>query len=209
MSDDRRNEGQLICDVIGLESLVDSITYQLATSAPDAPTATAILGPFWRANAPRRQMGESIVHNIPDGDHTFMSGRVTDYLTGEPIEGAELDVWHTAPNGLYEQQDENQVDFNLRGRFTTGKDGQYSFYCLRPTSYPIPGDGPAGKLLQLLDRHPMRPAHIHFIVRTPSSSEFSRQFQLPAPSPTLLTNQTISGLRPCLQTHHHANLRPP
>ena len=164
MSDDRRNEGQLLCDVIGLESLVDSITYQLASSATDAPTSSAILGPFWRANAPYRQMGESIVHNIPDGDHTLMHGRVTDFITGEPIEGAELDVWHTAPNGLYEQQDENQVDFNLRGRFTTGKDGVYSFYCLRPTSYPIPYDGPAGKLLQLLDRHPMRPAHIHFIV---------------------------------------------
>lgn len=166
-STDKRNEGQLLSDIIGLESLVDEITYKLATDATDAPTSTAILGPFWRANAPTRKMGESIVHNIPDGDHTFMHGTVMDYLTGEPIEGAELDVWHTAPNGLYEQQDENQVDFNLRGRFTTGKDGRYYFYCLRPTSYPIPYDGPAGKLLQLLDRHPMRPAHIHFIVSAP------------------------------------------
>ena len=168
MSTDKRNEGQILSDVIGLESLVDEITYKLATCATDAPTSSAILGPFWRANAPTRKMGESIVHNIPDGDHTFMHGVVTDYLTGEPIEGAELDVWHTAPNGLYEQQDENQVEFNLHGRFTTGKDGRYNFYCLRPTSYPVPFDGPAGKLLQLLDRHPMRPAHIHFIVRAPN-----------------------------------------
>ena len=167
MSTAERNEGQLLGDVIGLESLVDEITYKLASSAADAPTATAILGPFWRKNAPVRQMGDSIVHGIPDGDHTFLNGVVKDYLTGRPIECAELDVWHTAPNGLYEQQDENQVDFNLRGRFTTGKDGRYSFYCLRPTSYPIPYDGPAGKLLQLLDRHPMRPAHIHFIVSAP------------------------------------------
>ena len=164
MSDDRRNEGQLLCDVIGLESLVDEITYTLASSATHCPTSSAILGPFWRADAPRREMGASIVHNIPDGDHTWMHGTVTDYLTSEPIEGAELDVWHTAPNGLYEQQDEDQIDFNLRGRFKTGKDGKYNLYCLRPTSYPIPYDGPAGKLLQLLDRHPMRPAHIHFIV---------------------------------------------
>ncbi|KAI9881116.1 MAG: hypothetical protein M1830_008274 [Pleopsidium flavum] len=168
MSTDRRNEGQLLCDVIGLESLVDEITYKLSTSASDAPTSTAILGPFWRKDAPRRKMGSTIVHGIDDGDHTFMHGKVTDYLTGDPIEGAELDVWHTAPNGLYEQQDEKQVDFNLRGRFTTGRDGKYSFYCLRPTSYPIPDDGPAGKLLQLLDRHPMRPAHIHFIVSAPN-----------------------------------------
>ena len=169
MSTDVRNEGQLLCDVIGLESLVDEITYSLASTATSAPTSTAILGPFWRANAPHRDMGSSIVHNIPDGDHTFMHGIVTDYITGEPIEGAELDVWHTAPNGLYEQQDKGQVDYNLRGRFTTGKDGRYSFYCLRPTSYPIPNDGPAGRLLALLDRHPMRPAHIHFIVSLPRS----------------------------------------
>ena len=168
MSDDKRNEGQLLSDVIGLESLVDEITYKAATEVTNAPTSTAVLGPFWRANAPVRRMGESIVHGIPDGDHTYMHGTVTDYVTGEPIEGAELDVWHTAPNGLYEQQDENQVDFNLRGRFVTGKDGRYNLYCLRPTSYPIPYDGPAGKLLQLLDRHPMRPAHIHVIISAPN-----------------------------------------
>ncbi|KAI9703688.1 MAG: hypothetical protein M1836_007458 [Candelina mexicana] len=168
LSTPKCNEGQLLSDILGLSSLVDTITSDLTTSAPNAATSSAILGPFWRANAPQLPMSSSIVHNIPDGDHTLMHGTVTDHVTGKPIEGAELDVWHTAPNGLYEQQDDNQVDMNLRGRFTTGKDGRYDFYCLRPTSYPIPGDGPAGKLLQLLDRHPMRPAHIHFIVSAPN-----------------------------------------
>jgi catechol 1,2-dioxygenase len=168
MSDDRRNEGQLVCDVLGLESLVDEITYTLASEANDQPTATAILGPFWRKDAPRRNMGDCIVSGIDDGDRTLMHGQVLDFKTGQPIEGAELDVWHTAPNGLYEQQDPDQPDYNLRGRFTTGKDGTYNFYCLRPTSYPIPFDGPAGKILQMLDRHPYRPAHIHFIVLHPN-----------------------------------------
>ncbi|OCK84215.1 aromatic compound dioxygenase [Lepidopterella palustris CBS 459.81] len=167
MSNDRRNEGQLLCDILGLESLVDEITYKLVADAKDGPTSTAILGPFWRKDAPRRKMGETIVFGIESGDRTYMHGQVIDYRTGKPIEGAELDVWHTAPNGLYEQQDPDQPDMNLRGRFTTGKDGRYNFYCLRPTSYPIPFDGPAGKLLQLLDRHPMRPAHIHFIITAP------------------------------------------
>ncbi|GAM84782.1 hypothetical protein ANO11243_027830 [Dothideomycetidae sp. 11243] len=167
MSDEKRNEGQLMCDILGIESLVDEITYKMASDAPDQPTATAILGPFWRKDAPKRDMGDTIVFGIDDGDNTLMSGVVTDFATGQPIEGAELDVWHTAPNGLYEQQDPDQVDMNLRGRFTTGKDGKYHFYCLRPTSYPIPFDGPSGKLLTLLDRHPMRPAHIHFIVSAP------------------------------------------
>lgn len=66
--------------------------------------------------------------------------------------------------GLYEQQDEEQPKSNLCGKFYTDDNGDYAFYCLRPTPYPIPYDGPAGKLLQLLDRHPYRPAHIHFIV---------------------------------------------
>ena len=66
--------------------------------------------------------------------------------------------------GYYEQQDDKQVDHNLRGKFFTNEDGEYAFYCLRPTPYPVPFDGPAGKLLQLLDRHPYRPAHIHLIV---------------------------------------------
>ncbi|KAF2219801.1 Intradiol ring-cleavage dioxygenase [Elsinoe ampelina] len=168
MSDEKRNEGQLMCDVLGIESLVDEITYKVATDAPDLPTATAILGPFWRKDAPKRAMGDSIIiGGIEKGDYTLMSGEITDFVTGKPIEGAEVDVWHTAPNGLYEQQDPDQPDMNLRGRFTTGADGKYSFYCLRPTSYPIPFDGPSGTLLKLLDRHPMRPAHIHFIVSAP------------------------------------------
>jgi catechol 1,2-dioxygenase len=66
--------------------------------------------------------------------------------------------------GLYEQQDENQVDCNLRGKFMTDENGEYAFYCLKPTPYPVPFDGPAGKLLQLMDRYPYRPAHIHLIV---------------------------------------------
>lgn len=166
MSDSKRNEGQLLCDVLGLESLVDEITYKLATSAADEPTATAILGPFYRNNAPQMEMGSCIVHGSEnsEGDRTWMHGTVTDFKTGKPIEGAVIDVWHTAPNGLYEQQDPDQPDMNLRGRFTTGADGKYNFYCLRPVPYPIPFDGPAGKVLKALDRHPYRPAHIHFLV---------------------------------------------
>ncbi|KAM0802151.1 Intradiol ring-cleavage dioxygenase [Usnea florida] len=80
------------------------------------------------------------MHDILNCDHTLIYVTVTDYLTDEPIERAELDVWHTAPNGLYKQQDENQIGINTRGRFTRGKDDHYHFYCLRPTSKPIPND---------------------------------------------------------------------
>ena len=94
MSNEKRNEGQLLVDVLGMESLVDEITYTLASEAHDQPTATAILGPFWRKDAPIYKHGQSIVSGFPDGDHTLMYGRVLDFDTGEPIENAELDVWY-------------------------------------------------------------------------------------------------------------------
>ncbi|KAB5576487.1 putative hydroxyquinol 1,2-dioxygenase [Coniochaeta sp. 2T2.1] len=164
MSNDKRNEGQLLCDVLGLESLVDEITFSAAASAKDAHTATAILGPFFRKDAPHYPNGASIIKTMPaDGQVTYMHGRCVDSVTGKGIPGVVIDVWEDSTNGLYEQQDPDQADCNLRGRFTTDEEGRYSWYCLRPTPYPIPFDGPAGKVLQLLDRHPMRPAHIHLI----------------------------------------------
>ncbi|KAL5343329.1 Intradiol ring-cleavage dioxygenase [Aspergillus crustosus] len=166
MSDNKRNEGQLVCDVIGLESLVDEITFKLAAEATDAPTATAILGPFFRADTPFRNNGETIVRTAPKdgkGEIAYMSGQVIDYVTKKPLVGATVEVWQASTNGLYEQQDPEQEEFNLRGKFRTDEEGGYSFYCLRPTPYPVPDDGPGGKLLKMMDRHPFRPAHIHII----------------------------------------------
>ncbi|RAL07502.1 intradiol ring-cleavage dioxygenase [Aspergillus homomorphus CBS 101889] len=164
MSDDKRNEGQLVTDVIGLESLVDEITYTLASEAKDAPTATAILGPFFRADTPFRANGANIVRTaVSDGEMAFMHGRVVDHVTKQPLVDATVEVWQASTNGLYEQQDPAQEEFNLRGKFRTDEEGRYWFYCLRPTPYPVPDDGPAGKLLEMMDRHPFRPAHIHII----------------------------------------------
>ncbi|KAK4650662.1 hypothetical protein QC762_709460 [Podospora pseudocomata] len=171
MSSDRRNETQLLCDILGLESLVDEITSkQLATSTTQTPSA--ILGPFYRSDAPFLPNGTSIVQGLSPSvswyekaleDSAFLSGKVLS-TDGKPIENAVVDVWHTAPNGLYEQQDSDQPEMNFRGRFRTDQQGRYALYALRPVPYPIPDDGPAGRLLGLLDRHPNRPGHIHFIV---------------------------------------------
>jgi len=160
--------------LLTLCSLVDAMEHQVHANHADALTASAILGPFWRANAPFLKNGSSIIRKDVGGDTAFMYGVVSG-SDGKPIEGAEIDVWHTAPNGLYEQQDPNQPDYNLRGRFRTDSEGRYSFYCLRPTSYPIPYDGPAGQLLQLMDRHPMRPAHIHLIVKAKGYRQLTTQ----------------------------------
>jgi catechol 1,2-dioxygenase len=70
-----------------------------------------------------------------------MHGLVLDQKTKKPIPNTTIDVWEASTNGLYEQQDENQVDCNLRGKFKSDSNGRYAFYCLRPTAYPIPNDG--------------------------------------------------------------------
>ena len=106
------------------------------------PTDSAVLGPFFRENAPLYQKGDSIVQKPPsDGQSTYMHGRVLDAETGEPIEGVTINLWQASTNGKYEHIDEEQPDFNLRGRFTTDSKGEYGLYCIRPTPYPIPHDG--------------------------------------------------------------------
>ncbi|KAI0480777.1 catechol 1,2-dioxygenase-like protein [Xylariaceae sp. FL0804] len=198
MSTDKRNETQLLCDVLGLESLVDEITSKLllrsgsgsgSGGAGVAATPSTVLGPFYRADAPVLPLGASIVREeeteaeatgqgqgkglgrawlaAAEPLRAHVSGRVLDAATGAPVAGALVDVWLAGPNGLYEQQDDEAPDMNLRGRFETDELGRYALYCLRPTAYPIPSDGPAGRLLRLLDRHPYRPAHVHFIVQGP------------------------------------------
>jgi catechol 1,2-dioxygenase len=120
------------------------------------------------------QKGASIVQGGPPGETVLVQGRITG-ADGKPIEGANLNVWETAPNGLYEQQDPDQPEFNLRGQFRTEKDGTYAFRALRPVAYPIPFDGPAGDLLTMMDRHPYRPSHFHFRVRAPGYQELVTQ----------------------------------
>lgn len=121
--------------------LVDEITFKIAAETTDSATASAILGPFFRHDAPLLENGTSIVHDVDDGEVTYMHGKVIDAITKKPIEGAFVDVWQASTNGLYEQQDPAQEDCNLRGKFTTDKEGYYGFYCLKPTPYPIPNDG--------------------------------------------------------------------
>ncbi len=87
---------------------------------------------------------------------------------GSPIDGARIDVWSDNPDGFYDAQRPGvQPKWNNRGVFVTGADGAYSFVGIKPVSYPIPNDGPVGKMLGNLGRHPYRPAHMHYIVTAP------------------------------------------
>lgn len=160
ISDDRRDEFILIANVLGVEVLIDMIAH-------DGDPQTCVLGPMYREGAPEYANGDSIVLAMPDdGELTLIEGTVRN-RAGEALPGAVIDVWEPSTNGLYENQDPDQPDMNLRGRFRTDASGRYAIRCLRPHGYPIPYDGPGGDLLKLLGRHPMRPAHVHFRVAAP------------------------------------------
>ena len=154
-----RQEFILLSDVLGLSMLVDAINNR----RPEGATENTVFGPFHVAGAPIREVGASICLD-GKGETCLYEGRVVD-LDGAPVEGACIDVWSDNEEGYYDvQQPDIQPKWNNRGRFITGPDGAYSFVGIKPVSYPIPDDGPVGQMLGRLDRHPFRPAHMHFLV---------------------------------------------
>lgn len=162
-SNDRHNETVLMAGSLGVSSLVC-----LLNNGDDGRTETSqnLLGPFWRMNSPRVENGGTIVRSETLGPALFVSARVVDSM-GQPIEGAEVDVWHSSPVGLYENQDATQASFNLRGKLTTDATGAFWFRSIKPAGYPIPTDGVVGRLLAAQHRHPYRPAHVHVLIFKP------------------------------------------
>lgn len=158
--DDKRQEFILLSDILGVEVLVD----MLSNPTPNGETTGTVLGPFFRENAPVLPHGASIVQKHFDNEETvFMEGYVRD-AKGNPIAGAMIDIWEDAPNGLYENHDPEQPDYNLRGRFETDENGYYACRAIRPVPYPIPSDWTAGEMISYMGHHTMRPGHIHLVV---------------------------------------------
>lgn len=160
---DTHNEAVLFADAIGASTLVC-----LLNNGQDGATETAaaLLGPFWRDNSPATPDGGSIVRSATPGAPLFARGRVRG-PDGAPVTGARVDVWQASPAGMYENQDPAQSEMNLRGCFTTDAEGQFRFTSVRPAGYPVPTHGPVGELLRAQQRHPYRPAHLHFLIHKP------------------------------------------
>jgi catechol 1,2-dioxygenase len=158
LCDEKRQEFILLSDITGVTMLVDAINHRL----PDGATESTIFGPFYREGASELPMGATISKD-GRGEPVVVTGRVLS-TDGVPIPDALLDVWETDENGLYEQQDPEQPEMNLRGKFHTDSQGRYCFVGIKPVSYAIPDDGPVGQLLRTLGRHPFRPAHIHVLL---------------------------------------------
>jgi len=162
MCDGNRQEFILLSDVLGVSMLVDAINNR----RPSGATENTVLGPFHVPGAPVLPMGSNICLD-GKGEACRFEGRVLD-TAGNPVEGATLDVWSDNAEGFYDvQQPGIQPQWNNRGRFVTGADGRYSFTGIKPVSYPIPDDGPVGKMLGALGRHPNRPGHMHYMVTAP------------------------------------------
>ena len=155
--DDRRQEFILLSDVLGVSMLIDSINNRKSKNE----TETTVLGPF-HAPSPKVNNGDNIAKNVV-GDDCIVSGIIVD-VNNNSIPGAILEVWQSGPDGLYDVQKGNDI-IDLRATLQTLDDGSYFFKTVKPKYYPIPIDGPVGSLLNKLDRHPFRPAHIHFMVK--------------------------------------------
>jgi len=139
--------------------LVDAMNARRATGASE----NTVLGPFHVDDAPERAMGSNICRD-GKGDPMFVHGRILD-THGTPLADTKIDVWQANDEGYYDVQQKGiQPDFNLRGVFRTSEDGRYSFKAIKPRFYSIPSDGPVGEMLKALGRHPMRPAHFHYII---------------------------------------------
>ena len=158
-SDDWRQEYILLSDIFGVSMLVDAINNR----KPSGASESTVLGPFHIPDVPELPMGANICLD-GKGHPMLIKGRILS-TDGTPIAGAKIDVWQTNDDGFYDVQQKGiQPDFNLRGVFRTGGDGTYHFWGAKPRFYPIPDDGPVGKLLGALGRHPFRPAHLHYIL---------------------------------------------
>jgi protocatechuate 3,4-dioxygenase beta subunit len=157
---DIHNEAVLMSGSLGFSTLICLLNNG---NRGQTETTANLLGPFWRMNSPRTESGASIVRSPTPGPALFVDCWIKD-TNGKPIEGAEVDVWHSSPEGFYEQQDPNQAEMNLRGKFMTDARGHFSFRSVKPAGYPIPIDGPVGDLVRATGRHHYRPAHLHFLI---------------------------------------------
>lgn len=162
MCSDTRQEFVLLSDTLGISMLVDAINYGTGAGT----TETTVLGPFYVENAPGEPLGANIAKGM-DGHPMIVEGSVADH-TGRPLSEAIVDVWHSDNEGFYDVQTETGLSqLTGRARLRTDAEGRFWFRSVVPRYYPIPYDGPVGDMLQVQNRHPNRPAHVHFMIAAP------------------------------------------
>ncbi|SSW62910.1 intradiol ring-cleavage dioxygenase [Achromobacter agilis] len=184
-----RQEFILLSDTLGVSMLVDAINHR----KPGQATESTVFGPFYMAGMPERETGENMA--LTPGEPALVHGYVRD-TEGRPLAGAVLDVWQTAANGMYSGQDSAQPHGNLRGRYRSGADGAFAIRTILPVSYPIPGDGPVGRMMAATGRHIFRPAHLHFMIDAPGHQRLvTHLFNAEDP---YLASDAVFGVKPSL-----------
>jgi hydroxyquinol 1,2-dioxygenase len=143
-------------------------------NAAGSGTPSSVLGPFHIEGAPELPNGGDLWGGQV-GEPLVVSGRVVD-AKGAPAKGTVLALWQNAGNGLYAQQDSAQSPTNYHARLPVAADGSFSFSTVRPVSYKVPDDGPAGDMLRILGRDAWRPAHLHMIIQAPGHQPLITEF---------------------------------
>jgi protocatechuate 3,4-dioxygenase beta subunit len=158
ISTDLRAEMILLSDTLGLSMLVDSIDHPRTSQF----TEGTVLGPFHTHDAPVTDNG-FVLHSDPDATRLFVLCSITD-SKGSPIRDVKCDVWEGDSKGFYDIQNPNRMEPDGRAVLRSNEDGIFFFNAVVPVPYPIPDDGPVGKMLKALNRHPNRPGHVHFML---------------------------------------------
>ncbi|MGW0838618.1 dioxygenase family protein [Streptomyces sp. NPDC002787] len=160
LTTDTRQEFVLLSDVLGISML----TVAVNEPGDGEATESTVLGPFFVQDSPGIALGGDIAGGA-SGEPSWVEGRVTG-PDGSPVAGARVEVWEADDDGMYDVQYD---DGGLAGRahLFTDAEGRYRFWGLTPTPYPIPDDGPVGRLLDRAGRSPMRAPHLHFKVTAP------------------------------------------
>ena len=171
MCDEKRQEFILLSDTLGISMLVVAIEQARGAAAlKDRPeirgaTEATVQGPFFWPGAPQLELGADIGEGNA-GEPAYYHGRVTD-TAGKPVANCVLDVWSGDGEGFYDMQKGPDAGMALRAQFRTDQDGNYRFWSIRPSYYPVPADGPVGKMLHRMGRHPNRPGHMHTMLQAP------------------------------------------
>lgn len=159
MCDDKRQEFILLSDALGVSMLVDAINHGEDPRA----TESTVFGPFYHPTD-QAELGADI-SGAMTGTPLYISGRVLG-TDGAPVANAIVDVWHADDQGFYDVQKASLEGHDAgRGWFRTDDQGRFFLWTVRPSAYPIPNDGPVGKMLDAQGRHPFRPAHVHFMIQ--------------------------------------------
>jgi hydroxyquinol 1,2-dioxygenase len=160
MCSGQRQEFILLSDTLG----VSMLTVALNQARPPGATEATVFGPFHTADAPRVEAGADIAQGAP-GEPLFVDVEIVG-LDGQPVADASVDVWQADDDGLYDvQRPELGDQRRARGLLRTDAAGRTHFRTILPTAYPVPTDGPVGRMLLASGRHPWRPAHVHFLIQ--------------------------------------------